>query len=226
MQGVFISRDLDPDSPFRQILSSEAYRIYDQSLVTFSAVGFTSPPPADWVFFYSSRSVEFFLHGLTRLGLQPDRYAHYAALGQGTAKRLLELGIVPDFTGSGAPEATAAAFLEKAKGQIVLFPRAEQSRQSIQRLLSGRLSMLDLVVYHNEKMEKFTLPDTDYVVLTSPLNAQAYAAGKGFSKHQRIVAIGNTTAKALDQLGVRDYRIAARASEADLAETVLNWEKL
>lgn len=225
MRRVFISRELDSDSAFRQMLSGAAYRVFDRSLVTFSAVTFTSPPPADWVFFYSSRSVEFFLQGLARLGMQPDRYAHYAALGPGTAKRLRELGIIPDFTGSGAPEATAAAFLEKAKGQIVLFPRAEQSRQSIQRLLSGQLKMLDLVVYHNKKTENVVLPDTEYVVLTSPLNAQAYAAGKGFSRHQRIVAIGNTTAKALDQLGVRDYRIAGQASEVALAETVLNWEK-
>lgn len=207
------------------MLSEETYRVFDRSLVTFSAVEFTAPPPADWVFFYSSRSVEFFLQGLTRLGLSADRYSHFATLGKGTAKRLQELGITPDFTGNGAPEVTATAFFKKAVGQTVLFPRAEQSRQSIQRLLSGKLKMLDLVVYQNQKAENMELPDTEYVVLTSPLNAQAYASNKGFAQRQRIVAIGKTTAKALDQLGVSDYRVAVQASESALAETVLNWEK-
>lgn len=221
---VFISRDLRSDSPFRRLLRKQAYEVSGRSLIEFSAIKFTSPPTTDWVFCYSSRSAEFFLKRLAELGISPQDYPNYAALGKGTAQRLVELGIEPAFTGTGAPEDTAAAFGVRAAGQSVLFPRAEQSRQSIQRLLEGKLEMLDLIVYRNRQIRDLQLPDTDFVVLTSPLNARAYAACKGYSKAQRIVAIGHTTARALDALGVKDYRIADQASEEALAASVLNWE--
>ncbi|WP_170110311.1 uroporphyrinogen-III synthase [Flavilitoribacter nigricans] len=221
---VFISRDLRSDSPFLQLLSQEGFAVSGRSLVQFSAINFLHSPPADWVFCYSSRSADFFLQGLTRLGLPAHRYPQYAALGQGTARRLRELGITPAFTGSGEPEETATAFLERARGQRVLFPHAEQSRQSIQRLLSGRLEMLDLIVYRNEKIEDARIAPADYVVLTSPLNAEAFVESNPDGTW-RFVAIGNTTAAALDRLGIRHYRIAERASEAAMAELVLHWEK-
>lgn len=222
---VFISRELRSDSPFRHLLQKEGFEIIGQSLITFSAIEFTSPPAADWVFCYSSRSADFFLAGLDRLGISVGRYPNYAALGKGTAAHLQQLGIRPAFIGSGAPEATARAFWERTKGQTVLFPRAEQSQQSIQRLLKDKLKMEDLIVYRNQKMEGVILPDTEYVVLTSPLNVQAYADNHGFNPTQRIVAIGNTTARALEQVEVDHYRIAEQAAEESLAETVVNWEK-
>lgn len=223
---VFISRELRSDSPFLERLSTAGFTVFAQSLIQFNAVPFSMPPPADWVFCYSARSIEFFLKGLAALTRQADRYPNYAALGKGTARRLQELGISPAFVGSGAPEATAAAFLEKAKGQRVLFPRAEQSRQSIQRLLKDKLDMYDLVVYQNQLKADAEIPETDFVVLTSPMNVQAYVKHRGFSKNQRIVAIGQTTAGALSKLEISGFRIAGRASEEALAASVLNWEKL
>lgn len=222
---VFISRDLASDSPFRRRLSENGFKVFGKYLVTFDAIAFIVPPPADWVFCYSSRSVDFFLQGLRSLGIPPDRYEAYAALGKGTARTLEKWGIEPAFRGTGEPSETAETFLELATGQRVLFPRAEQSRRSIQRLLEGKLDMLDLVVYRNRKMEHPDLPLTEYVVLTSPLNAQAYFSGTIHNfENLRIVAIGATTAKALDELGIPDYRVAEEAVEESLADAVLNWE--
>lgn len=222
---VFISRDLRSDSPFYQRLSAAGFDIFGISLVDFSAVAFSTPPLADWVFCYSSRSADFFLQGLAKLDLDPNRYAHYAALGKGTARRLQELGIIPAFIGDGSPDSTALAFLKKAGKQRVLFPRAEQSRQSIQRLLKGKLNMLDLVVYRNQKSIDRVIPKTDYVVLTSPLNVQAYFLNQELSTGKRILAIGQTTANALLALEINNFRIADQATEQALAEAVLNWEK-
>jgi uroporphyrinogen-III synthase len=222
---VFISRKLDADSLFYQILSKAGVDTFGISLVGFMGLPFSAPPLADWVFFYSSRSAAFFLRGLSRLGYPTDRYAHYAALGKGTARSLQDLGITPAFIGDGSPKSTALAFLEKAEGQRVLFPRAKQSRQSVQRLLAGKLEMLDLVVYQNLILKNPKIPDTEYVVLTSPLNAHAYTLERKFSPDQRIVAIGQTTAGMLLELGISNFRIADQPTEEALAAAVLQWEK-
>lgn len=221
---VFITRDLTADSVFQHRLLRAGFVVSGKSLIEFRSVAFAFPPAADWVFCYSSRAVEFFLRGLRQLGWDAGRYPRYAALGAGTAKQLEALGIQPAFVGDGNPEATALRFIEQAGGQRVLFPRAEQSRQSVQRLLEDQLEALDLIVYSNRKVAEAVLPDTDYAVLTSPLNAEAYFAIKEQQAAQRIVAIGHTTARALDRLQLRSYRIAEQATEADLAGAVIEWE--
>lgn len=224
-KSVFISRDLTAESPFKKRLSQANIEVFGKYLVEFEPVDFSVPPVADWVFCYSSRAVDFFLAGLRRLKLSPDRYANYAAMGSGTAKRLKDKGIVPAFLGSGEPTVTAEAFLERARGGKVLFPHAEQSRRSIQRLLENKLDMLDVIVYRNRKLKDPDLPKTTYAVLTSPLNAQAYFSGRQEWQEQRIIAIGATTAGALKKMGLSNFRTAERPSEEALAQAVLNWEK-
>lgn len=206
------------------MLSEAGFVVYGQYLIAFRPLNFSLPPVADWVFCYSSRAAAFFLRGLQQHGLTADRYPRYAALGAGTAKKLQELGIQPAFTGTGDPLASVGSFAERAAGKRVLFPRAEQSRQSIQRLLGDQIEALDLIVYRNSKLTAVELPDTRYVVLTSPLNAEAYLSIKGQGSGQRIVAIGSTTAEALASLQVESFRVADQASEAALAKTVLDWE--
>ncbi|MCB0630516.1 MAG: uroporphyrinogen-III synthase [Saprospiraceae bacterium] len=224
-KSAFISRALAADSPFRDLLLSAGFEVYGQSLVKFEPIAYNSPPSTDWVFCYSARSVDFFLQGLERHGLSTADFPKYAAIGPGTADALQRWSITPHFIGTGQPEETAAAFLTIAEGRRVLFPRAEQSRQSVQRLLSNAIQVADLVVYRNTIDTSVSLSNTDYAALTSPLNAQAYVALRGDQPLPRIVAIGKTTAHALREVGVDAFRIASQSSEQALAETVLGWER-
>lgn len=97
----------------------------------------------------------------------------------------------------------------------------------MQRLLKDQLIALDLVVYDNQIRAQLHIPPSRYAVFTSPLNAQAYFGQlPATATLPRLIAIGNTTARALEQLGARNFRIAAEASEQGLAKVVLDWEKL
>ncbi len=51
--------------------------------------------------------------------------------------------------------------------------------------------------------KKFKIPISDYLVFTSPMNAQAYYKRYKPRKKQTVFAIGATTAVALLELGIK-----------------------
>lgn len=214
---AFISRQLAKRSPFRERLAILGWEVVGLSLIEFQPLPFGPLPTADWVFFYSKTAVRFFLEGL---GGPPPSGLRWAALGQGTATAMREAGLRVDYTGTGDPESTAAAFGALARGQRVLFPRARQSQQSVERLLAGVIQAVSLIVYDNLPVENPIIPPCQILVFTSPLNAAAYFHADTLQKGQLVVAIGHTTAAALRRLGI-DCRTAPEPSEAGLAAAVL-----
>ncbi len=217
MKKVFISRHLDDGSIFYKTLVANGFAVHGESLLTFNPVPFAHPPSFDWVFFSSKTAVRFFLDNEQCPSLEGVKLA---AIGEGTAKALIERGHQPHFIGDGDPAPTAAWFLEVAKGSRILFPRAKESRQSIQRLLGDAISAVDLIVYENFPRSDVDLPDFDALVFTSPMNALAYFSSKTW-RGEVVVAIGETTATALHQIGIQQVHVAVAATEAALATLVL-----
>lgn len=215
---IFISRELTADSPFYSILPSEGVKIIGQSLVAFEAVSFDTLPETDWCFFSSRNAVKFFFEGLKAANLHLPKGIKWGVLGEGTAKALKEQGHVADFAGNGEPQRVGEAFAVVAAGQGVLFPRAAQSRESIQKILAGTVTIHDLVVYTNTPRTDFELPSADILVFTSPLNAQAYFAQYAYQNGQKVLAIGQSTEQALRKLGLSEILLAPTPTEEVLAE--------
>jgi uroporphyrinogen-III synthase len=216
---VFITRPIRAESDFFRLLSASGIEVHGESLVEFQPVPFEEIPSVDWLFFYSQTGVRFFFR---QAGPDLAPAIRLAALGKTTAEWLEKICRPPDFTGDGDPVGTAAAFLALARGQRVLFPRARESRQSIQQLLGDKIVAYDLVVYDNIPRSEFELPVFDALVFTSPLNVKAYFSQKKLLSSQKAFAIGNTTAAALEEAGVRDFVIAGAPSEEELAIVVLD----
>lgn len=219
MSKVFISRSLNPDSIFLQKLKVADFEVIGESLVQFSPVPFTNFPETDWIFFYSKKAVRFFFENIQSTGLQI--HAKLATLGEGTAAALENYGFRPNFTGNGQPEATAKEFLKVAENQEILFPRAQNSRQSIQELLKGKIEVLDIVVYQNIPRNDFQIPECNWLVFTSPLNAEAYFQRYSVKAGQKIIAIGETTEGALRTIGLEKIYISESPSEEALANAIL-----
>ena len=146
----------------------------------------------------------------------------FATIGPSTADFLEEHFEHPNFVGNGVPTVTALSFLKKAKGKKVLFPRAKNSLRSVQQILEKEIEAIDLIVYENVPKTNFDLPDFDYLVFTSPLNAKTYFTKKKYAEGQEVIAIGETTAAALRELGLEKISVAKTATEKGLAEAVLN----
>ena len=216
MLNVFISRALAADSTFGQQLTAHGIEVHAQSLVAFHPVQFGNVPEAEWLFFYSKKAVTYFFENAASTSPQK-----LAAIGPGTAKAIAQYQKEVDFVGNGNPEETATAFLQVARGCKVLFPQAENSRRSIQRLLKGKIIGLDLVVYQNRALIDFDIPQVDCLVFTSPLNTKAYFSRYTLETGQQLIAIGPSTAEALRKLGHTDVLMAEEPTEEALAKAVL-----
>ena len=218
--SVFISRNLEAGSIFKNKLTALGFSVYGESLIEFRAIPFSEIPDVDWIFFYSKKAIQFFFKNLQKQQL-PIPMSQYASIGKGTALELSHYDIIANFIGNGKPQDTAKRFLEQAEGQRVLFPRAAHSRQSIQQLLGNQITALDLVIYNNRAKTSLNLPYFDYLVFTSPLNAQAYFNQYQLKAEQKVVAIGETTAMALQRRGISKAVVAESPSEEALVRAVV-----
>ena len=216
---IFISRTQFPDSEFRQRLEAVGMEVYGESLLDFQPINFEKIPEGDWLFFYRKSGVNHFFSQLQNHSISQIKIA---AIGPGTAKALARVGQEADFVGNGVPEHTAVAFGKIAKGQTIIFVRAEHSKCSVQNLLSNQIQVKNLLVYENEERKSFTLPYCDILVFTSPMNARAYFSTYVLHDTQQVVAIGESTAEELRGLGVSSVHLPEQPNEEALAEVVVN----
>jgi uroporphyrinogen-III synthase len=223
MKTIFITRDLSPTSAFRTQLEAAGFAVYGKSLLHFSVVPFDSIPESDWLFFYSKNGVKYFFERLKILNIPIPKNVHWAAIGKGTADLLESITQQVDFVGTGDILQIATAFLNLAKNQSVLFVQATDSRQSIQSLLKNNIIAKSLIVYKNEPKEQINIPHCGTLVFTSPMNVKAYFKNRILLNHQKIFAIGRTTAKTLDSLGFEDYHVAEEPSEEALVKVILEF---
>ncbi len=217
---AFISRDLSAASEFRRFLVGAGWQVSGRSLVVLTELPMPTVPAADWIFFSSQQAVKFFFQHLEKEDIAMP-VVQWAALGAATAKVLGSCIGAVDFCGSGDPVSTAPAFRRVAAGSTVLFPGARHSQQSVQRLLAAALVGIHLEVYDNRPVADPALQTEQVLVFTSPMNAGAYLSRHALRPEQRVVAIGATTAAALQALGIHPVFTAAEPTEAGLARAVL-----
>ncbi|CAH0999891.1 hypothetical protein LEM8419_01153 [Neolewinella maritima] len=191
---IFISRHLSDSSPLRAWVASQGDTIDDRSLLTFAPVAFTPPGDAHWWFFYSPRAVQY-------AGAIPPT-VRTAAIGGTTAASLYRHAGRVDFCGTGEPRAVAEEFLAVAEGQRVFFPRARQSRRSVQMLLADRVTVLDAICYDNQPVPPTAAIVADTYIFTSPLNVAAYLDHWELPAGARVMALGPSTGSELVRRGV------------------------
>ena len=220
---AFITRQLNAGSKFKELLSRAGWKVEGESLVEFSPLPFREIPAADWIFFTSRNAVRFFFENIENQSITIPK-VKWAALGKATAGALAEFTGHIDFKGTGDPATSAAAFQSQfqTKDDVILFPAARRSELSLQTLLASRFRCVRLEVYDNRPVAEPPFSRADVLVFTSPMNAAAYFSKHRLEKGQRVVAIGETTAKALGESGIFDIRVAAEATEKGLAEAVLS----
>lgn len=214
---IFITRQLKLDSIFKTQLQALGHQVFGESLIEFNAVDVDALKGEEWLFFYSKRGVYYLLESH-----KPSTLSNYnlATIGEGTAAYLAEnYELKANFIGSGDPQHTATDFLKVAKGQRVGFIRARQSKMSVQQLLESELIIHDYVVYDNKIRQNLDLPETQIVIFTSPMNAEAYYHASGFPSQNYYIAIGKTTAKKLKNLGLYGFELASEPSESGLLKS-------
>ncbi len=221
MKKIFISRNLKSDSIFLNRLESEGFEVRGESLLEFEFIPFKKIPYVDWIFFYSQKGVTFFFNHIRQNNISLAENIRFAGFGNMTSEKIKSFGVECHFIGQGSAKETTNLFLVQAKNQKVLFPRAKNSQRSVQQLIENQLVIIDFVIYKNKAKANFDIPNMDYLVFTSPLNAQTFFKKYKKQKGQKIFAIGNTTANALAELGIKEIIFPQIPSEKNIVRVLL-----
>ncbi len=217
--SVFISRELAANSLFARACLDHAIRVHPESLLHFEDIPVEWPSTVDWVVFSSRTAVGVFSRQTPIL----DTRVRFGAIGEGTAKALRRLGLEVDYTFDPMDlSGSVNRFLELAGGARVLFPGAENSLRSIQQLAGHNIQAVDLPVYHNSPKREVNIPPVNLAILTSPMNAETYLGFYPERKNDRLIAIGESTAKALRKAGAWNIFEARRPSELALIEALFS----
>jgi len=223
--SVFISRDISEQSYFRKALEKHNITIEARSLIrTVPVINKLDPyilKHIDWIFFSSKNAVEYFFQ------LEPllPKEVKFGVMGSGSEEMLRKQGHFTDFVGEGVDSSDVAKdFAKLANGTTVLFPGAENSMRSIQQALSKTTKVIDLPVYETVQEENIEVSTADVLVFTSPSNVDAYFIDNLLDPYQKVIAIGKSTGKKLEEMGVNNYILPFSPDEVGLAEAVFGIE--
>ncbi|PST84557.1 hydroxymethylbilane synthase [Pedobacter yulinensis] len=221
---VFISREIGEHSYFRRALAESGIEIEGRSLIrTFPIVNILDPfylKNIDWIFFSSRNGVEYFF----KLNPQLPKKTRFGVVGHGSEDALRQFGHFADFVGeSGDVTEVAADFAALVPGQTVLFPRAADSLQTVQKALGADTRIVDLPIYETVTEENIDGSSADVLIFTSPSNVDAYFAGNLLEPGQQVIAIGSSTGRKFEEMGVT-YTRPYSPDEIGLAEAVFALE--
>ena len=219
-QSVFITRELSEQSYFRRAIEKHKINIEARSLIrtvpVITKLDSYILKHIDWIFFSSKNAVEYFF----QLNPLLPKDVKFGVMGSGSEEMLRRKGHFTTYVGESTDTAEVAAdFAELVKGQTVLFPGAEGSLKSIQQGLSADTKVIDLPVYETVIEEDVEASGAEVLVFTSPSNVDAYFAENLLDPYQKVVAIGKSTGKKFDEMGVK-YALPFSPDEVGLAEAV------
>ncbi|MGN0308683.1 MAG: uroporphyrinogen-III C-methyltransferase [Lachnospiraceae bacterium] len=182
-----------------------------------------------WILFTSQNAIPLFFGKMKelRMDIRILSGLKFAALGNGTAEKLLEYGIKADFIPSVYTASVLAEEFAKIvrAGEKVLIPRAVQGSRELTHILAEeRVDFLDLGIY--DVTGRMTpniscLEEMDYLLFASASGVKAFFDKLGdrvlsFPKEIRMVCIGKITQK----------KLLERYTKADVAATAMNVEEL
>lgn len=217
---VFISREIGEHNYFRRALEQNNIEIEGRSLIrTFPIVNVLDPfylKHINWIFFSSRNGVDYFFK------LKPvlPKNVKFGVVGRGSEDSLRKYGHLASYVGeSGDINEVAEGFAALVKGQTVLFPRAQDSLLSIQKSLAEDTKVIDLPIYETVIEENIDQTYADVLIFTSPSNVEAYFTDNLLDPGQKVIAIGNSTGKKFEEMGV-EYSLPYSPDEIGLAEAV------
>jgi len=217
-KSVFISSSLNEDDYLLSVLRAHNYTVTAESLIDFSAIDFQFTTYPNWLFFSSKNGVQYFFNQVKNI----DKSIRLAAINQGTAQALYQLGHTPSFIGEGSNlQQTAAHFDTIANGKII-FPQAKKSMQSIQKNLLKNKDVESIIVYENKPKKNIQKRKETILVFTSPMSAESYLSIHNLDSNQIILSIGKTTTKKITELGISNVLTAYEPTHHSIVDLIFS----
>lgn len=215
MLKIHISRD-HLGTTFEGLIVRGAARIDHRSFIRLELLDVAPPPKSDWLFFLSPSGVRLFASAYDARGFK------IGALWNGTAEAVERyLGTSPEFVGRSedSEEALKEFIAVPGENETVTVAQSDKGLRRMRGLLEGE-RLREWTFYSNIPHPPDEPVDADYILFTSPSNAEAYLSKHALLPNQYALAIGETTRKSLQRLGYRDVLTAEEPSEAGMWEAV------
>lgn len=215
--SVLITRDLNENSFFKNVLEGNGYTVEGVSFIETKKVEVKNMPQTDWIFFASSNAVDHFFSQNPELKAKTK----FGVIGKSTEQQLKKYDRNAAFVGSVADtKAVGKKFAKTVGEETVLFPQAKGGLRTIQQQFEDGSKLTDLVVYETVKKENPKMPKAEILVFTSPSNVESFFEKSKIMENQKVVAIGKSTEKKLEEHGVKNCLLPASFDEVGLAEAV------
>lgn len=213
---IYVSKDSTQWPNLYAQLSAHGYEPHFESLIhTETKANPSILPAADWLFFISRNCVR---HFLSTYGLKSALQYKIAAVGPGTAAECYKSGLQPDFIGkSNDLSVVANAFVTHASEGTLIFPIGNRSRRTIQKQLEADFKVVEIEIYETHTVTKSFDQAFSALVFTSPSNAEAYFSANRVHTEQLLVAMGETTATYLRNVGFTNLVISSGFREDQVA---------
>ena len=169
-----------------------------------------------WIFFTSKNSVRFFFKQNFKIGSRK-----LGCVGRGTYKELAKHITKIDFIGDSVDvNEVGYQFVKLVNGGTCLFPISNISKRTIQQYFPDQSKVSDFVVYNTIEKNNFENPKADVLIFTSPSNARAYFLNFNLKGKQKIISMGQTTGKQLEDLGINTYYTPKSSGELGLIDLI------
>ena len=216
-RSVFVSRHLPKTTFFRQALEENGFSVIAEALTIFEQVPFKEIEQTDWIFFSSKNCVNYFFSQNPQIG----ENTKLGVIGGATNQELKSRGYSANFIGSSTnTKAIGTGFAKLVGEKSVLFPISSSSYRTVQKQFESQDNLIDLVAYHSVENVSVKVPNTEIVVLTSPSNAILYFRHHPATTDKVYVAMGNSTGKKLEELGVSNFILPWSSSVIALVDAI------
>jgi hydroxymethylbilane synthase len=214
---IFITRQQREKDLFFQYLTDFNHQVVGQALIEFDMIRIGFLKKSDWIFFASKHAVRYFFMQ------NPELRGHekYGVVGRATADELRKYGKRADFIGTSVDtKLIGKQFAARVGSQSVLIPKAKDSLNTIQYQFARREQLMDLNVYETRTIPLKENPHADILLFTSPSNVEAYFGQYAYENNQKIVAMGDATAKAIEKMRIKVHATPATFSDIGLIQAV------
>lgn len=215
---VFVTKTFKEDDYLSSALKRLNFEVEGKSLIEFKQIRIKELPKTDWVFFSSKHAVRYFFNQDPKL----ESHVKFGCIGTSTSAELRSFGKRADFIGQSTDvKLVGKQFSSKIGNARVLFPIARGSMQSIQWQMVKRENVFNLEVYATLKHSVEIPQEHEILIFTSPSNVEAYFEKNTVHPHQKVVAMGESTGKALEKLKVKKYVMPASFDDLGLFRAVM-----
>jgi hydroxymethylbilane synthase len=215
---VFVTRSFNEHDYLPKALGRLGFTVEGKSLIEFKQIKIKELPKTDWVFFSSKHAVRYFMNQKPEIG-----NVKFGCIGTSTSAELRAFGKRADFIGQSTDtKLVGKQFSSKVGSAKVLFPIARGSMQSIQWQMVKRENVFNLEVYATLKQSVEVDESFDVLVFTSPSNVEAYFEKNKVFPAQQLIAMGESTGKALEKLKHKKYTMPVSFDDLGLVQAVLN----